>query len=71
METLPFVSLIIWSTGLCTLGLLGLSISDMFAERRRTRSRISQQRSLNLQAPAAGAGKPATAPVHEQLLKAA
>ena len=70
MEMLPFVSLIICSTGLCTLGLLGLSISDMFAERRRARSRIAQQRRLPLQVDPARAGKPA-ATVHERLLKAA
>jgi hypothetical protein len=68
MEMLPFVQLIIWSTGLCTLGLLGLSISDMFAERQRTRRRIVQQRQLNLQP--ARAGKTARAG-RERLLEAA
>lgn len=70
MEMLPFVGLIICSTGLCTLGLLGLSISDMFAERRRARSRIAQQRSLNIEPGPACASKPAST-IHEQLLKAA
>src|SRR3546814_1052255 len=38
METLPIVSFIIYSTGLCTIALLGLSIGDIFTERLKVRA---------------------------------
>lgn len=34
MEMLPIVSLILWSTGLCTLALLGLAVKDVLLERQ-------------------------------------
>ncbi|NKF22410.1 hypothetical protein [Solimonas marina] len=33
MEMLPIVSLVLWSTGLCTLALIGLVVKDSVLER--------------------------------------
>lgn len=72
MEMLPIVSFIIYSTGLCTVALLGLSISDTFTERLKARS-LKLSTRVNAPSPSATSvgTKPAPAPLREQLLKAA
>lgn len=70
MEMLPIVSFIIYSTGLCTVALLALSISDVFTERLKARTLKMSDRAATMSAAIRPAeAKPA--PLREQLLKAA
>ena len=72
METLPIVSFIIYSTGLCTIALLGLSIGDIFTERLKVRALKMSSRAATVSRHATSVEtKPTSMPLREQLLKAA
>lgn len=67
---LTIVSFIIFSTGLCTVALLGLSISDVFTEPLKRRSLRMKQRAVTA-VRTADSAKTQPATLREQLLNAA
>jgi hypothetical protein len=41
MEMLPIISLVLWTTGLCTLGLLAMAVRDVLLQRGRQVDNVS------------------------------
>ncbi len=69
MEMLPFISLVLWSTALCTAALVGFAIRDAWAARARAKpNRIPQSAPTDR---SAGRAARMAARIRERLLKIA